>query len=254
MLVPLPEPSGDSLPLEDIKKDPVQDVVAPTEQSSLRRLKALSTSTFESLAPVPSIFSRILEGKSPSSLVNASKPNLQPSGMSSKSREEEILNAAMNFAPAQVSQKQPCPKAKAGAKQKQPSKKKNITKGKSKCKSKKTPTKKAPVLKPKGIKAKGKAKGNVSGKGKGKGSGKGKPSLHEAAKQEIACPEYKVEDDPAPEDSYRNLYTSRRYNKAKSLALRFGLPREQANAKGREAAKVASAKWDAYRAEPQDVD
>lgn len=256
------------LPLEDKKTNPVEDAVEPTQQTSLRRLRALSTSTsFETLAPTPQIFDRILKGKSTCSISTGGEDNSKAmsskptqggkdkgTAMPSKPTQEELLKAAMDFAPVQVSQKQPAPKAKAGAKQSKQSKQstqKKPKKGLPKSKSKKASVKKVHVLKPKGAQVTSKADGNVKSKGKGKGSGKGTPS---AAKAEIPCPEYKVEVDPTPEDSYRNLYTSRHYNAAKALALRFGLPREQANAKGREAAKVASAKWAAYKGLPVDVD
>eukprot|EP00438_Fugacium_kawagutii_P024477 Skav209976 [mRNA] locus=scaffold1046:8955:10073:- [translate_table: standard] len=258
-MVPLPDEASQGLPawsqqllpLEDKKEDPGENAAGPTQQTSLRRLKALNTSSFESLAPAPSIFNRILNNKS-SSDAPLKTEHAQGAAMSSKPTANELLQSAMNFAPKQVGQKQPVPKAKAGAKQSKHNIKKKPA-AKAKSKSKKASVEKAPVLKPQAKKVKGKAKGNDKGKckGSGKGKGKGTPS---AGNSETKCPEYKVEADPTPEDSYRNLYTSRHYNAAKALALRFGLPRERANAKGREAAAVASAKWDAYHAEPVDVD
>lgn len=49
---------------------------------------------------------------------------------------------------------------------------------------------------------------------------------------------------PTEEDTYRNLYTSRHHNKARALALRWGLPLEAPKEKGRIAAAAASKMWD----------
>lgn len=138
------------------------------------------------------------------------------------SKDEDLLNMANSFVPRQFAGKQTKPKAKA--------------KAKAKAKSKAKHTKDAPAKKI--HQKKDKVTKKVSSK---KPAAQASADAHPDPSQ---CPEYKVIVPPSKDDGYKNLYTSRHYNKAKDLALRFGLSLEQANAKGRVAAAAARELWD----------
>ena len=179
-----------------------------------KRLSVTACSS-AALEPAPSIFQQVLQGTSAGSL----------------NKEFELKNEA---ALLKAAQQYVAPQTQVGNKSTLASKstgKKKIPKTKSKqekiCKPHAAPKAKSKVAK-----AKSKSKKEIRKK----------------------CPEYQVDEEPRKYDTYRNIYTSRHYRKAETLALKHGLSPEEAKAKGRAAGKIASAKWDAYRSVGTDVD
>ena len=169
------------------------------------------SSTLFSLAPLPGIFQRILKGKG-----SASQESAQQSGMAGS--DADLLESAMSVVPLFAK--------KSADKTKQ---KPAVQKGKKKVKA--------------GLK--GASKQNSAKSVKTKTVKKEACTLPANATQ---VAEYKVDAYPTDRDSYRNLYVSRHHNKAKTLALNWGLSLEQAKAKGREASALASQMWDEYHA------
>ena len=169
------------------------------------------SSTLFSLAPLPGIFQRILKGKG-----SASQESAQQSGMAGS--DADLLESAMSVVPLFAK--------KSADKTKQ---KPAVQKGKKKVKA--------------GLK--GASKQNSAKSVKTKTVKKEARTLPANATQ---VAEYKVDAYPTDRDSYRNLYVSRHHNKAKTLALNWGLSLEQAKAKGREASALASQMWDEYHA------
>ena len=201
-----------------VDKPPEKPVAAPSQVSSPASSPKFSMTSL--LGPMPSIFNRILKSKVPT----------QPT------QDDELLEEAMAVVPepAQTNKKKKPPPMKA-----QKAKKGNMGKKGNKAKQVQQKTQKQPKTE-KTSKAK-------QTKDHGPAASSPKPN----------APAYKVDVYPTKKDTYRNLYTSRHHNKAKSLALKSGLSMDAAKAWGRKAAAEASAMWDevhAKDAEPWDVD
>ena len=210
-----------------VDKQPEKPVAAPSQVSSPASSPKFSMTSL--LGPMPSIFNRILKSKVPT----------QPT------QDDELLEEAMAVVPepAQTSKSKKPPPMKA-----QKAKKGNMgKKGKKGNKGNKAkPAKQVQQKTQKQPKAEKTSKAKQT-----KDHGPAAPSPKPNATA------YKVDVYPTEKDTYRNLYTSRHHNKAKSLALKSGLSMDAAKAWGRKAAAEASAMWDevhAKDAEPWDVD
>lgn len=182
----------------------------------------LTISSSMSMCKLPSIFDKILSG------AEASSGQAAVSQLSDK----DLLAEAMQMVPEPTKQKQ-----------KQERKKSSKTTAEN---TQKKPEKKEQKKK---VQKKKKAnKGKVAKTGDAKKVKAHKSSDH-SSPEDCKFPEYKVEVYPTEEDTYRNLYTSRHHNRAKALALRWGLSLEAAKQKGRIAAAAASKIWDEVKKE-----
>ena len=221
-------PTCDKTPLAICdQKDENAEIHEPKDEKAmekkpyLRRSFQFSAKSLEEITKVPDIFNKILlRNKEPTlALVPAS--------------EEDLLMDAMAFVPQQLGSK---------AKKSEKKKKGKSAKAKEKAKSKKE--KKAPKAKAKAlaqgvhgskkgaqVKSSGKKPG---GNGRQPPSGGGVPT----------CPEYLILDKPTPEDGYRNLYVSRHWHRARNMARRFGLSKEEQKKKAGKAREQASLLWD----------
>ena len=197
-------------------------IAKPTEErppvepaKTFRRSLQFQQEALQELSPPMPIFQKILHG--------TKSQRAKPEATQRNEEDPDLLTMCGNFVPAQA--KQPQPKRKNKAKHgnkiqptghsKKSSPKKKISPKKKSIPKKKNSQKTSPQ----------KANSGLS------------PRLAK----------YVVDVDPKESDSYRNLYTSRHYNKAKDLALRAGLSAEEAKLRGRLAGAEAAAKWDAMR-------
>ena len=164
------------------------------------------------------IFQKILHG--------TKSQRAKPEATQRNEEDPDLLTMCGNFVPAQAKQPQPKRKNKA----------KHGNKIQPTGHSKKSSPKKKISPKKKSIPKK-------------KNSQKTSPQkANSGLSPQLA--KYVVDVDPKESDSYRNLYTSRHYNKAKDLALRAGLSAEEAKLRGRLAGAEAAAKWDAMGSRP----
>ena len=177
------------------------------------------------LGPTPEIFGKIL-AREPGNPDVAPKRS-QATGASST--DDALLSAAASFVPTQLAGKAKA-KAKGAAK--------TVPKGTAKKgkKNKKIEGKTTAAAKSKAGKAKSIAKPSQPND----------PASAGTEEIELDIPKYVVEVHPTKADTYKNLYVSRHYNKAKELAIKHGASSEQAKARGRVASAEARKLWDDY--------
>eukprot|EP00438_Fugacium_kawagutii_P028813 Skav222869 [mRNA] locus=scaffold2201:367669:368988:+ [translate_table: standard] len=198
-LVPLPAPEP-LLALQDGSPE------SSTTQAPLKRLKNLVPEAVDQvMGEAPKIFDKILKGTSqffkqlsvapavPAASVPKSKAG---TGFDS---DEELLQAAQQFAPKPaLSQGKPSKQAPT-AMAKAPKKKKAKTKAK------------APAKKPQ---AKAKAKAKSKGKKKQQPASEDLEDSHGQSEDQAKIPEFKIEPKPRDTDTYKNKYCSRQHHKA----------------------------------------
>ena len=186
-----------------------------------------------SLRPMPDIFNKILK--------NENLQHQQPV------RDEDLLVTAMSTVPQPVKEQT---KAKSKKKQPKQNKVKQVMKAKKAKTIKKTKAEKK-VKQSQDIQEQKAEKTKAEKKVK-----QSKEHAEEDAvpTQPPKIPEYEVDVFPTAKDSYRNLYVSRHHNKAKALALRWGLSLETAKEKGRKAGATASAIWDMHHGQVFDAE
>ena len=218
-IVPFEEPklAAASSPLD------TKDV--PKPKPGLKRSFCFSDASLAELGPTPAIFGKIL-AREPGNPDVAPKIS-QVTGASST--DDALLSAAASFVPTQLAGKAKA-KAKGAAKT---AKKGTAKKGK---KNKKIEGKTTAAAKSKAGKAKSKAKPSQPDDAASAGTDE----------IELDIPKYVIEVHPTKADTYKNLYVSRHYNKAKDLAIKHGASSEQAKARGRVASAEARKLWDDY--------
>ena len=201
----------------------MKDVPGP--KPALKRSYAFSEESLAKLGPTPEIFGKIL-AREPGNPDVAPKRS-QATGASST--DDALLSAAASFVPTQLAGKAKA-KAKGAAK--------TVPKGTAKKgkKNKKIKGKTTAAAKSKAGKAKSIAKPSQPND----------PASAGTEEIELDIPKYVVEVHPTKADTYKNLYVSRHYNKAKELAIKHGASSEQAKARGRVASAEARKLWDDY--------
>ena len=224
------------VPFEEAKaaapSHPLDIKNVPEPKPGLKRSFAFSDASLAELGPTPAIFGKIL-AREPGNPDVAPKRS-EVTGASST--DDALLSAAASFVPTQLAGKAKA-KAKGAAKtaKKGTAKKGTAKKGK---KNKKIEAKTTAAAKSKA--------------GKTTAAAKAKPSQPDDAASagteeiELDIPKYVVEVHPTKADTYKNLYVSRHYNKAKDLAIKHGASLEQAKARGRVASAEARKLWDDY--------
>ena len=199
-----------------------EDMTGATERPKLKRSQRMNSSSFVDLTPPPKIFQKILHGKQGAAVQGEQQPTKKGPGVKGEQQQEtddDLLLAAQGFVPAQV-----C---------KEPKGKKPSQKVKKQAKNKNKQAKVHPTGHSKAI--------PVQTAPKATAKAQSKKQKQTAPQQEPRpdLPAYVVDVEPKETDTYRNLYTSRRYNKAKDQALKWGLSAEDAKARGRQAGAQA---------------
>ena len=190
-------------------------------KQSLRRSLQFSPSSLGKIEELPAIFGKILAGKC--------STGIQEKMPAQALTDADILQAAMDFVPSQVDGK----KKQSGSNKKKEKKKTASQKKKIQNKKKTASQKKKIQNKKKTAKPDKK---------------KEKPAQSCAAKRVRSSvpksPDYVIDEMPAMEDGYRNLYVSRHWHRANQLAKRCGLSLEQRKIRRRKAAEEAGKIWD----------
>lgn len=202
-----------------------QDKEQSKKEATVHRPVFVHKPCSDDLAPVPSIFQKILDKQE-----QAPGPEQKPAQTKMQSMpgfafdENKILAEALVYVPPQAFQE---------SRKKKPSSKEKMQGGKVDAPETKTKTK------PKAVRKNAKKKAAP----KKKPAAAAVPSGH-SNQGPPAIPEYVVDSEPLTTDNYRNKYTSRHYHKAMDLALTWGLDDEAAKVKARKAGKEAGVIWD----------
>ena len=202
------------------------------KQTMLRRSFQFSASALLHVSEVPEmpdIFKKILKRDSVPEVV----PKSPSPAFASFRSEEDLLQCAMAFVPQQLDGK----KKKSEKKKSTEKKKGKNAKTKGKAKNKKG--KKALQASAEGVK--GSKKEAVRATKKHPGGNGGQPPSGDGAP---TCPDYLIMEKPTPEDGYRNLYVSRHWHRARQLARRCGLSKDEQKQRAGKARKQTAAIWD----------